>query len=63
MNFGISGGSIGFIGAIVLFGALMIAFTIVATIVIRVVRGRDDEASGGSTGSGDDRAAEDDYIL
>ena len=58
MNFSISD-SIGFIGGWVIFGALMIAFTIVVTVVVRLVRGRDDTP----TESSDGRAPEDDYIL
>ena len=59
MNFSVSGG-IGLLGGWVLFGALMIAFTIVVTIVVRLVRGRNDDEP---TGPSDGRAPEDDYIL
>ena len=58
MNFSVSGG-LGLLGGWVLFGALMIAFTIVVTIVVRIVRGRDDDTAEPSDG----RAPEDDYIL
>ena len=46
MNFSISGGSIGLVGGWILFGALILAFAVVVSIVVRLVRGRDDEADG-----------------
>ena len=57
MNFSISGG-IGLLGGWGLFGALMIVFTVVATLVIRAVRG---PREGSDLPPG--RAPEDDYIL
>ena len=57
MNFSISDG-IGFLGGWILFGALMIVFTIVVTLIVRAVRGRDE---GSDLPPG--RAPEDDYIL
>lgn len=57
MNFSISGG-IGLLGGWVLFGTLMIVFTVVATLVIRAVRG---PREGSDLPPG--RAPEDDYIL
>ncbi len=57
MNFSISG-SIGLLSGWVLFGALMIAFTVVITLIVRAIRGRDE---GGDLPPG--RAPEDDYIL
>ena len=58
MNFGISGEGIGLIGGLVLFGAVMIAFTVVAAAIVRLVRGRDDTPA-----TPGERAPEDDYIL
>ena len=61
MNFSISQG-IGFLGGWVIFGALMIAFTVIVSLVVRAVRGRDDTPAEPGAG-GDRRAPEDDYIL
>jgi hypothetical protein len=41
MNFSVQNG-FGFVGSLILFGALTIAFIIVVTLVIRLVRGPDD---------------------
>lgn len=60
MNFSLSGGGIGLIGGFILFGALLLAVTIVVTIVGRVLRGR-DEAPVGSDEPGR-RREEDDLV-
>ena len=57
MNFSISGG-IGLLGGWIIFGVLMIVFTIVVTLIVRAVRGPQEDG-----GLPPGRAPEDDYIL